>query len=243
MGTTEPEKRAAARAALEEVTSGMRMGLGTGSTVRHFLEGLARAIEEGSIRDVAGVPTSRDTEDRCKALGIPLLELEEGTELDLAVDGADEISPRLDLVKGLGGALLREKIVAQAARRFVIIADAGKLVSGLGEKTPIPVEVAPFGWRAHFPYFRAMGARPEPRSGDGDAAASLPATSDNGNYLIDLHFPSGVPDPAEMEERLQRRSGVVESGFFLGMAQRAYVAEPGGGVRTIDFDRPGGRGE
>ena len=140
-------KRAAADASLKYVHDGMVLGLGTGSTARHVLEGLARRIaDEGLL--VSGVPTSLATAEAAKLLGIPLTSLEEHPVLDLAIDGADEVDPRLDLIKGLGGALFREKIVAAAAKKFIVVVDASKLVPRLGTTAPVPVEVHPFGWHA-----------------------------------------------------------------------------------------------
>lgn len=219
----EAEKRVAARAAVGEVRSGMLLGLGTGSTVRHFLEALAESLRAKLLEGIRGVPTSIDTERRCAVLGIPTLELSEGMVLDLAVDGADEVSPSLDLIKGLGGALLREKMVVQASRRFVVIADAGKEVAKLGTRAPVPVEVAPFGWRTHLPFFRSLGAEPRPRQAPGGGLA----VTDNGNHLIDLSFQSGIESPDQLEAAVQGRAGVLETGLFLGMVDRAFVGDSG----------------
>lgn len=229
---TDAAKAAAGEAAYREVRTGMRVGLGTGSTVRHFLDRLGEGLRSGEVDDVAGVPTSRDTETRCRALGIPLLELHEVEELDLAVDGADEVDPELELMKGMGGALLREKMVAGSARRFVVIVDEGKMVRRLGSRSPLPVEVVPFGWKTHLPFFRGLGAEPAPRSVE---SGELYVT-DNGNHLIELDFPGGIDDPAELEEELAHRPGVVGTGLFLGMAHRVLVGSPDG-VRTVE--RPG----
>lgn len=234
-GTVEAGKRAAGRAAAAEVRSGMTLGLGTGSTVRHFLDALAESLTRGELSGIQGVPTSRDTEGRAHALGIPIVELAEAGTLDLAVDGADEVDPDLDLIKGLGGALLREKMIVQAARRFVVIVDEGKQVDVLGTRAPVPVEVVPFGWKAHLPFFRSLGADPVPRrTTDG----SLELT-DNGNPLMDLHFDTGVDDPRTLEEVLRARAGVVETGLFLGVAHRVLIGTAEG-VRTLDRD--GGEG-
>jgi ribose 5-phosphate isomerase A len=225
----EAEKRIAARSAVGEVRSGMLLGLGTGSTVRHFLEALGESLQAKQLEGIRGVPTSLDTEHRCSALGIPTIELREGLALDLAVDGADEVSPSLDLIKGLGGALLREKMVVQASRRFVVIADAGKKVERLGTRAPLPVEVAPFGWRTHLPFFRSVGAEPRPREAPGGGLA----VTDNGNHLIDLFFESGISPPAELEAALRGRAGVLETGLFLGMTDRVFVGDAGS-VRVFD---------
>lgn len=226
----EGEKRVAGRAAVDEVRSGMTLGLGTGTTVRFFLEALGEALAGGTVRDVRGVPTSLDTESRCRKLGIPVLTLEEGVALDLAVDGADEVSPRLDLIKGLGGALLREKIVVQAARRFVVIVDSGKEVNALGERAPLPVEVVPFAFRSHFAFFRSLGAEPEPRVGKDGALVR----TDNGNHIVDLRFEPSISDPDRLERELAARAGVVGTGLFLGLADRVLI---GTGTRVVDRKR------
>lgn len=223
-------KREAARAAVAgEVQSGMCLGLGTGSTVAYALEALGEALRLGTLEGIVGVPTSEQSEQRARDLGIPLAELHEVDGLDVTIDGADEIDPALDLIKGLGGALLREKMVAQATRRFVIIADGSKLVQRLGQKAPLPVEVVPFGWQAHLPYLKALGARPVRRERDGQ-----PYRSDNGNYILDCHFddPEGIGDPAVLDWQLLGRAGIVEHGLFLEMAAIAYVADSTG-VRTL----------
>lgn len=224
-------KRGAARAAVEhEVRSGMTLGLGTGSTVAHALDALGEALREGRLENVRGVPTSEQTAARARELGIPLLELHEAGELDLTIDGADEIDPNLDLIKGLGGALLREKMVAQASRRLVIIADAGKRVARLGQQAPVPVEVVPFGWRAHLPFLESLGARPVLREQAGE-----PYRTDNGNYVIDCHFEpeEGIPDPQVLDWQLLGRAGIVEHGLVLDMAAIAYIAGPDG-LATLD---------
>jgi ribose 5-phosphate isomerase A len=222
-------KRAAGEAAYGEVRSGMSLGLGTGSTVQYFLEALARGLRSGEVEDVRGVPTSRHTEARCEELGIPLLDLHEAGELDIAVDGADEVDPELELIKGMGGALLREKMVASAARRFVVIVDESKVVRRLGSLSPLPVEVVRFGWRTHLSFFADLGADPVPReSADGELYVT-----DNGNYVVDLTFPGAIDDPPELDDLLKARAGVVESGLFLNMAHRVHVGGDDG-VRTLD---------
>lgn len=220
----EAGKRAAGRAALDEVRSGMTLGLGTGSTVRHFLEALGAALAAGDLANVRGIPTSRDTEARCHELGIPLVGLEQAERIDVAVDGADEVDPDLELIKGLGGALLREKMVVQAADRFVVVVDPSKRVIRLGQRSPLPVEVVPFGWRAHEPFFRSLGAEPRLRM----TATDDSYRTDNGNLIVDLGFPDGIPDAAELEAVLARRAGVVETGLFLGVADRVLIGDPHG---------------
>jgi ribose 5-phosphate isomerase A len=225
-------KRAAGRAALAEVRSGMTLGLGTGSTVRHFLDALGEALGRGDLTDIRGVPTSEDTASKSRVLGIPLVELHQAGRIDVAVDGADEVTPGLDLVKGLGGAHLREKMVVQDSNRFVVVADESKRVSRLGTKAPLPVEVTPFGWQAHLPFFRDLGAEPLLRLVE---ASGEPYLTDNRNLVVDLAFPGGIPDPVEVERALERRAGIVESGLFLGLAFRCYLATPHG-VETLDVD-------
>jgi ribose 5-phosphate isomerase A len=217
-------KRAAAARALAEVESGMVLGLGTGSTVAHFLELLARALGNGELERISGVPTSERTAEAAEGLGIPLTTLEAHPELDLTVDGADEVDPELDLIKGLGGALFREKLVAQASGRLVIVADGGKRVERLGDRSPVPVEVVPFGWSLHVPFLADLGARPVLRVHDD----GVPYTTDNGNLIVDAHFDRHIPDPAALERALRARTGVVESGLFLGMAHGVALADEDG---------------
>ena len=217
-------KRAAARRAVDYVASGTVVGLGTGSTVRPLLELLGERLASGALRDVRAVPTSEDTASRCRALGVPLTTLDEHPRLALAIDGADEIGPRLDLIKGLGGALFREKLVALAARRFVVIADASKRVRKLGTRAPVPVEVVPFGWTTHLPFFESLGSTPAlRRTADGE-----PFVTDEGHYIVDCRFARGIPDTRAVARALARRPGVVEHGLFLGMARVAVVAGPRG---------------
>jgi ribose 5-phosphate isomerase A len=235
VSSTEALKRAAAAEAVERVRSGMRVGLGTGSTVVHFVDLLGERIRTGRLHDVVGVPTSIQTTDRAHVAGVPIGSLAELAPLDLTVDGADEVDPSLDLIKGLGGALLREKMVAAQSRDFVIIADAGKRVARLGTKAPLPVEVVSFAWQVHVPVFESLGARPVLRT-HADGSAFL---TDNGNYVMDCHFPDGISDPLGLESRLRREVGVVETGLFLGMATAAIIASESG-VETLSA--PTGRG-
>jgi ribose 5-phosphate isomerase A len=224
MDPVERLKRDAAARALEKVQSGLVLGLGTGSTMAHFLELLGAALAEGSLSGISGVPTSERTARLSRELRIPLTTLADAPRLDLAVDGADEVDPGLEAIKGLGGALLREKMVAQAADRLCLIVDEGKLVGRLGEKSPVPIEVVRFGWEAHLPALEDSGSEPVLRvNADGE-----PYVTDNGNYIIDAHFPQGIPDPEALEALLRTRAGVVESGLFLGMATSVVVASPEG---------------
>ena len=216
-------KQRAGEAAIAFVKSGMVVGLGTGSTADEFLKALAAALKSGRLRDIRGVPTSRQSEQRARQLGIPLATLEECPNPDVTVDGADEVAPNLDLIKGLGGALLREKIVAQNSRQLVIVADAAKRVDVLGTRSPLPVEVAQFGHEVHVPFFAKLGGKAMLRRG-ADGAVFV---TDNGNYIYDCRF-GGIADPRKLEEALLRRAGIVESGLFLGLATCALIADDAG---------------
>lgn len=220
-------KRAAAAAAVAEVRSGMVLGLGTGSTVAHFLELLGERIQDGDVADVVGVPTSVRTASASHARGIPVANLDDHPELDLTVDGADEVDPSLDLIKGLGGALLREKVVAQASRRLVIIVDGGKLVDELGTRAPVPVEVVPFASPAVLRFLEARGAEGSVREEEGE-----PFVTDNGNYIVDCRFRDGIGDPAALDRELRSRAGLVETGLFVDMADAVLVGTEDG-VRTL----------
>ena len=215
-------KRDAARKALDHVASGMRLGLGTGSTARHFVDLLAERVR-GGLR-VVGVPTSEATRVQAEALGIPLTTLDETPELDLTVDGADEVDPELRLIKGGGAAHLREKIVACASRCMIVIADETKKVDVLG-RFPLPIEVVPFGLaatrRAIEHAIRAAGC-------DGElvlrhAADGQPLRTDGGNLILDARL-GRIPEPEALADRLDRQTGVVEHGLFLGIASSAILA-------------------
>jgi len=213
-------KREAAAHALGEVESGMVLGLGSGSTVAHFLELLGEKLATGALTDVVGVPSSVQTGREAGRLGIRLTTLREHPRLDLTVDGADEVSPDLDLIKGMGGALVREKIVAQASERFVIIADAGKAVERLGTLSPLPVEVVAWEWSGHVAYMESRGAEVTLRTLDG----GRPFVSDNGNLILHCRFPDGIDDPEALQASALARAGVVDTGLFLGMASEAILA-------------------
>jgi ribose 5-phosphate isomerase A len=208
----EAQKAAAAGRALELVQSGMVLGLGTGSTARYFIEGVGRLIRKGAV--IRAVATSLDSRGRAEACGIPLLD-EIHDVIDLTVDGADEIDPDLNCVKGRGGALLREKIVAHASRRFVLIADEGKLVTRLG-RGPVPVEVVAFLWERTSHYIAELGGRPTLRVTDG-----APFRTDNGNVILDVIFEE---IGEQLAPDLGAIPGVVEHGLFLRMAHAAIIA-------------------
>jgi ribose 5-phosphate isomerase A len=217
-------KRQAALAAFAHVRSGMRLGLGTGSTARHFVAELGRRLAEGELANIVGVPTSEATRRQAEGLGVPLAPWDGDEPLDLAVDGADEVDPRVDLVKGLGGALLREKAVELRARDFVVIADVSKRVTRLGERAPVPTEVADADLADVLRRYADRGARHRVRDG-------APVLSDNGNHLVDLAV-GPMADPAALAEALEADPRVLAHGLFLGMASVAYLAGPDG-VETI----------
>lgn len=213
-------KQRAAQAAMAYVSDGMTVGLGTGSTADFFLQALASAVRNGKLSDIRGVPTSKMSERRARELDIPLTSLAEVPVLDVTVDGADEIDPQLNLIKGLGGALLREKIVAQNSRQLVVIADASKYVQTLGTRTPLPVEVTQFGHEAQEAFLRSLGCVPVLRREHN----GKPFVTDNGNFIYDCRFQS-IPDPVALDTALGHRAGIVESGLFLGIARIALVAD------------------
>ena len=213
------------------VRSGMRLGLGTGSTAARMLDALGERLASGALEDIAGVPTSAATAARCGELGIPLLRLDDAPELDLVIDGADEIDPRLDLIKGLGGAHLREKVVAAAAREMVVVADETKLVATLGERAPLPVEVIPFALPVAERLLRGLGWRPELRVDEG-----RPFVTDEGNRILHCRRDEWA-DPGALARDVSQVPGVVAHGFFLGFASVAVVATRDG-VRIVE--RPAG---
>lgn len=216
----------AARAALDEVRSGMALGLGTGSTAEEFVRLLAEKVRAGGLRQLRCTCTSQQTEKLVAALGLALFSLESIAPLDLAVDGADEIDPDLRLIKGRGGALLREKIVEQAARRFIVIADSSKCVERLGIG-PLPVEVTPFAEPLLMQRFESLGLQQVLRRKDGQ-----PFVTDELHRIVDVRIPPGR-DIADLVDEIRRFAGVVETGFFPREATEAFIASDGGIERRI----------
>jgi ribose 5-phosphate isomerase A len=215
-------KRMAALRAIEEVEDGMVVGLGTGSTAAFVVEGLAARVASG-LR-VVGIPTSERTGAQARRLGIPIATFAEHLRLDLTIDGADEVQlGSLDLIKGLGGALLREKIVAAASDRLVIVVDQEKLVEQLGEHTPVPVEVTQFGWQASAVALTKLGCVPERRYTTGEQ----PYVTDGGNFILDCRFGS-LTDPGVIEQNIAMTVGTVESGLFVGRTSVVVVASTTG---------------
>ncbi len=231
---TEELKRQAGEFAVSFVRSGMVVGLGHGSTAAYAMRLLAEKIASGELRSIQAVPCSRVVEQEARKLGIPLTTLEDHPRLDLTIDGADEVSPWLDLIKGRGGALLWEKVVAQASAREVIVADTSKLTPVLG-RGPLPVEVIPFGWKTHVEFLQALGAQPRLRV----SSEGAPFLTDEGNLIVDCTFPEGLPDPRRLANALEARAGIVGHGLFLGLVTDLVVAGQDG-VRHFQRRPDGG---
>jgi ribose 5-phosphate isomerase A len=215
-------KKRAAVAAMAHVKDGMIVGLGTGSTSRHFHEALGAAIREGKLPDIKGVPTSEWAADFAQQQGVQLTTLAQHPRPDVCVDGADEIDPQMNLIKGLGGALLREKIVAASSVKMVVIADSTKVVQKLGTTQPLPIEVTPFGHETHVGFFKSIGGEPTLRQ---DKKKGGTFVTDNANYIYDVRFPKGIDDAVALENQLAKRPGIVETGLFIGIAAVALIAD------------------
>jgi ribose 5-phosphate isomerase A len=220
-------KQRAAEHAVECVESGMVVGLGSGSTALFALRKIGELLRDGRLRDIRGIPCSAETEKEARRLGIPLVGLAEQSLIDLTIDGADEVDPELNLIKGGGGALLREKIVAQASRREIVVVDETKLSPVLGARRPLPVEVISFGWRGQASYLESLGARVKRRL---DADGS-PFETDEGNLVLDCEF-GPIPRARDLAAKLAARAGIVEHGLFLGLASEVIVAGDAG-VRRL----------
>lgn len=221
----EKGKRAAAQQAAREVVDGQVIGLGSGSTVALVVAALGERLHSGDLHTIRAAVASAATERAARAAGIPLVDLNEVGELDLALDGADEVDPSGRLLKGGGGALVRERLVALAARRLVIAVDERKPVARLGMRMPLPVEVVPFGWRHTAARVRALGLQPKPRGGEED-----PSRSDNSNYILDC-----IGDFADLGPAIKALAGVVEHGIFEGFAPVVIVGADDGTARRICF--------
>jgi ribose 5-phosphate isomerase A len=223
------QKQQAANHALPLVKDGMVLGLGSGSTTKYFIEMLAEKIMRGDLKDITGVPTSQDTAHLANKLGIPLIPLSELSPqtplpaFDLAVDGADEVDPQLNLIKGLGRALLREKIVEIHAERFIVIVDETKLVPLLG-RGPVPVEITPFEAHTHIRWLNSLDCRAELWIEEDNS----PILTDNGNLLARCWFPDGISDPYSIARKMADRPGIIEHGLFLDMADLVIIAGPEG---------------
>ncbi len=221
-------KQQAAEKAVEYVASGMVVGLGGGSTALFAIKRLGHLLQTGQLKDVLGVPCSLRVERDARQSGVPLTTLDEHPVVDLTIDGADEVDPNLNLIKGGGGALLREKIVAQASRREVIVVDESKLSPALGTRWAVPVEVLDFGLQTQVSFLRALGGEATLRlRGDG-----TPYRTDQGNLILDVSF-GPIAEPAALAAKLSERAGIVEHGLFLGLASEVLVAGPGGVRRLL----------
>jgi ribose 5-phosphate isomerase A len=215
------EKQAAARAAAELVEPGSIVGLGSGSTATYAVKFLGERVRGGL--KIVGIPTSQKTKQLAEQLGIPLATLDQHPQIDIDIDGADEIDPQLNLIKGGGGALLREKIIASASRRFIVVGDSSKQVAHLG-KFPLPVEVIPFAQSLIAKRIAALGAQVSLRGADN------PFVTDEGHHILDCTF-GEIADPAALAEKLKAIPGVVEHGLFIGMAEMALIGKNGGVVQ------------
>ena len=232
MSWVEEAKRRSAEAAAEHVESGSIIGLGSGSTALHFVHIVGSRLRSGELEDILGVPTSQRTAAEAKEAGITLTSLDEHPELDLSVDGADQINGELDAIKGGGGALLREKVVASASETYIIIVDERKLTSRLGEEFPLPIEILPFSLGAVKRKLESMRVRASLRTTKGTTG---PFVTDNGNYILDADF-GYIAEPRVLDGQLKEMPGVLETGLFIDYANVAYVGTPKG-VRAMR--RPG----
>ncbi len=214
-------KRQAALLGVESVTDGMVVGLGTGSTAEWAVRLLGERVRGGLA--IQGVPTSEATAKLAKEVGIPLVDFESIWGIDLTLDGADEVDSDLNLIKGGGGALLREKIVAAASKELIVLVDPSKLVPRLGEHCPLPVEVTPFGWQQTARHLAAVGCQPKMR-----VAGARPYVTDNGNHILDCRFPGGIDNPGRTESAIDRIPGVVDTGLFVRMTRCVIVGYPDG---------------
>lgn len=220
--THEDLKLHAAARAVQEINSGMVVGLGTGSTASHAIQLLAQRLRQGELSHIVGIPTSEATARLAQTEGIPLGTLTDFPEIDVTIDGADEVDPHLNLIKGLGGAFLREKIVATFSRRLIIMGDATKRVERLGSKAPVPVEVIPMAEWPITLYLQDLGAATVAKRLMPDK--ETPFITDEGNIVLDCYFPNSIPNPTALELALRSRPGIVENGLFLGMASDVMLA-------------------
>lgn len=224
--STDPEaqeKAAAAARAIEFVQSGMKVGLGTGSTAIFATRLIAELLRTGALRDIVGFATSKATDQEARRLGIPMLPDDLPSDIDVTIDGADEVDPDMNLIKGGGGALLREKIVAQVSTREIIVVDETKPSPRLGKHWPVPVEVLPFAWRSQARFLESLGARYTIRQTH-DGAQFV---TDSGNMILDCHF-GPIADAAQLATALSARAGIVEHGLFIGLATDLIVATANG---------------
>ena len=223
-------KKIAGEKAVEYVESGMVVGLGYGSTAIHALRLIGELIRQGELKGIQAVPTADLIADEARKVKIPLTSLEDHPRIDVTIDGADEVAPDLNLIKGGGGALLREKIVAQATSLYIIVVDEQKLSPVLGTNFDLPVEIIPFGWRPLEEYLRSLGAEPKLRT----ITDGTPFVTDSGNHILDCHFGT-IDDPYALSAELKSRAGIVEHGLFLDLADEVIIAA-GDGIRSLKRD-------
>lgn len=228
MDPREIMKRQASEKAIEHIESGFIIGLGSGTTAALAIRLIGTRLRSGELRDILGVPTSLQAAQEAISSGIPLTTLDEHPELDVSIDGADQIDHKLRAIKGGGGALLREKVVASSSRLMIVIADETKLTERLGVGCPIPVEVHPFAIRPVYLKLLKMGAEPRIRTGTGKLG---PVVTDNGNLIIDIHF-DALSDPKRIDESLKAIPGVIETGLFIDLTDLAYIGTRDG-VRRL----------
>jgi ribose 5-phosphate isomerase A len=212
-------KKEAGISSVDLIRPGMVLGLGTGSTTRFALIEIAARLKDGRLKDILGIPSSKDTEKHARELGIPITSFDERQEIDLTIDGADEVDPDLNLIKGGGGALLREKVMAQSSRRNVMIVDESKLSPALGTHFPVPVEVIPFAWKPIAKFLMSLGAEPILRMKED----STPYTTDQNNYIIDSKF-GPISNLNDLALKLGQKAGIAEFGLFIGTASEVIVA-------------------
>jgi ribose 5-phosphate isomerase A len=223
-------KNMAGEKAVEYIESGMVVGLGFGSTVIHSLRLIGELIRRGELEGIQAIPTADLIADEARRAGIPLTSLEEHPRIDVTIDGADEVDPELNLIKGGGGALLREKIVAQATTLNIIVVDEQKFSPVLGTNFDLPIEIVPFGWRPLEEYLRSIGAEPQLRT----KADGKSFVTDSGNFILDCHFGT-IDDPYALSAELKSRAGIVEHGLFLDLASEVIIAA-GDGIRSLKRD-------
>jgi ribose 5-phosphate isomerase A len=217
------KQQAAEFAVTNFIQSGMLVGLGVGSTAIFATQKLGQLLAEGSLTGITAIPCSLGIEEEAKRLSIPLVEFTKNTRIDVTIDGADEVDPALNLIKGGGGSLLREKVAAQASRREVIIVDHSKLSETLGTQWPVPIEVSTFGWQSQAGFLESLGGQPILRKTENNQVY----TTDQGNYILDTNFGT-IENPAELAETLKQRTGIVEHGLFINLATDLVVATSDG---------------
>lgn len=234
-------KKLAAEKAVEEIKDGMIIGLGTGSTAKFAIEKIAKKIREGHLNNIYGIPTSKRTEELANNLGIPVMSLNEiylknqnSKPIDITIDGADEVDTDLNLIKGGGGALLREKVIAQNTKKFLVVVDESKLSNRLGKNFSVPIEVLQFAFESEKNYLKSLGAEVKVRKNENDEFY----VTDEGNYILDVNF-GEIENPAELANKLNERAGIVEHGIFLNDLVDSVYCSFHDGVRIFSRSNSG----